>query len=245
MASKPIPERNDSMVSRTEEIAAVLKREILMGQYRPGERLPSERDLSKRFETSRGTVREVLKKLEQLGIASIQLGGARVVPIEKATLEVLAALIYLRQPPDPKLVDQVMEVYGVLMELAAKSAVTSASDDQVDEAIAAAQKLIDAGEDGVEQHKALRRLGSLFIEISEHIVLQLVFNGLQTQFIGDLGDPEHQFILKPKGLAPIIKKLQTGLKKRNATAVTGAMKELDKFIRKSASEAFHTIESKK
>ena len=77
MASKPTPERNDSMVSRTEEIAAVLKREILMGQYRPGERLPSERDLSKRFETSRGTVREALKKLEQLGIASIQLGGQK------------------------------------------------------------------------------------------------------------------------------------------------------------------------
>ncbi|NCF80731.1 MAG: GntR family transcriptional regulator [Proteobacteria bacterium] len=31
--------------------------EILRGQYRPGERLPSERDLAARFEANRGPVR--------------------------------------------------------------------------------------------------------------------------------------------------------------------------------------------
>ena len=69
--------------SRTQEISDVLRDEILRGQYRAGERLPSERDVASRFGTSRGTVREAFKKLEQLGVATIQPGGARAVPIEE------------------------------------------------------------------------------------------------------------------------------------------------------------------
>ena len=81
--------------SRVEKTFEVLRNEILLGQYRPGERLPSERDLSARFEVTRNVVRESIKKLEQLGIASVTPGGVRVLPIEDATLEILGALLDL------------------------------------------------------------------------------------------------------------------------------------------------------
>ena len=71
----------------------MLRDEILRGQYRPTERLPSERDLVIRFETSRGTIREAFKNLEQLGVIAIQPGGARVVPIEDCTLAILGPLL--------------------------------------------------------------------------------------------------------------------------------------------------------
>ena len=54
--------------SKAEDIFGVLRSEILIGQYRSGERLPSERDLAARFESNRGLIREAIKKLEQLGI---------------------------------------------------------------------------------------------------------------------------------------------------------------------------------
>ena len=44
------------------EIAADLRAEILRGQYRDGDRLPSERDLSARYTASRGAVREALSE---------------------------------------------------------------------------------------------------------------------------------------------------------------------------------------
>ena len=90
----------DGAISKTGEITQVLRDEILRGQYRPGERLPSERDVAARFETSRGTVREAYKKLEQLGIVSIQPGGARVVPVQDCTLDVLGPLLDLNEVPD-------------------------------------------------------------------------------------------------------------------------------------------------
>ena len=236
-----IEDKHESVISRTEEIAGVLKREILLGQYRPGERLPSERDLSERFQTSRGTVREALKKLEQLGIATIQPGGARVVPVEKATLDVLGALLNLHSPPDPVLVDQVMEVFGILIRLAAGSAVEKASDEQLAHAVAVTQQLLDAETN--EQHTVLRNLAFTFIEISEHLVLQLVMNGLQTQFINDTGQTGYQPVLEHQALTLIITRLQEGLNKRNATGVTEAMTELNKLIRDSAHKAFENIES--
>lgn len=60
------------------EIAALVRGEILDQRYREGERLPSERDLAVRFKASRGAVREALSQLEQIGLIDIQPGGARV-----------------------------------------------------------------------------------------------------------------------------------------------------------------------
>ena len=53
--------------SKVDEILVVLRTEILRGQYRSGERLPSERDLSARFESNRGAIREVIKIIEAAG----------------------------------------------------------------------------------------------------------------------------------------------------------------------------------
>ena len=50
-------------ISKHEEIAAGLIKDILSGRYRVGERLPSERDLAGRFDANRGSVREAMKKL--------------------------------------------------------------------------------------------------------------------------------------------------------------------------------------
>ena len=104
------------------------------GQYRAGERLPSERDLAARFDTNRGAARVAIEKLEQLGIADVQPGGVRVRPIEDANLDVIGALLALDDVPDPDLMEQTLEVMGTLMRLAAKRALERATDSQVEHA---------------------------------------------------------------------------------------------------------------
>ena len=58
--------------SLTESIAARLRNDILGGTYKAGERLPAERDLASRLGVNRGSVREALKKLEQMGLVVIR-----------------------------------------------------------------------------------------------------------------------------------------------------------------------------
>ncbi|HSD39292.1 MAG TPA: FadR/GntR family transcriptional regulator [Rhodocyclaceae bacterium] len=56
------------------QIFAVLQRHIEQGVFKPGEALPSERDLSKKLGVSRSSVREALIALEMRGWVEIRTG---------------------------------------------------------------------------------------------------------------------------------------------------------------------------
>jgi GntR family transcriptional regulator len=57
-----------------EQIRDLLLQGIQTGEYKPGERIPSERNLSSRFGVSRLTVNKALKELERAGILYAQVG---------------------------------------------------------------------------------------------------------------------------------------------------------------------------
>jgi len=56
-------------------IAAQLRRAILGGTYGFNERLPSERYLAEHFGASRGTIREALRRLQEINMVSRQVGS--------------------------------------------------------------------------------------------------------------------------------------------------------------------------
>ncbi len=61
---KPIPTAPPSARrSRGESTLLKLRRDILLGRYRPGSRLPPERELAARLGTNRNTLREALRIL--------------------------------------------------------------------------------------------------------------------------------------------------------------------------------------
>lgn len=67
---------------------------ILSGEYPPHSRLPSERDLSKHYDTSRATLREALGRLSAWGMVHIKRGsGIEVRPKTSWTLDVLPAYL--------------------------------------------------------------------------------------------------------------------------------------------------------
>jgi len=168
-------------MSKTEEVALILQDEILRGQYRPGERLPSERDVAVRFEASRGTVREAFKKLDQLGIASIQPGGARVIAVEECTLDVLGPLLDLNRLPDPVLVEEVMELLSLLAGFAAQSFLQRASETEIIEVKTVLGELQTASQK--KQGQTFRKLLRLFFIGSDRLVLRLIANGLRMQML--------------------------------------------------------------
>ncbi len=62
-------------VSGSAGIAAKLRRAIIDGAYGLNERLPAERELADLFKTSRGTIREALRRLQELGMVDRQIGS--------------------------------------------------------------------------------------------------------------------------------------------------------------------------
>src|ERR1700754_192910 len=62
--------------TRSGQVHARLRGEILSGRYAPGDALPSERRLSEELEANRHAIREALKRLQQAGLVAISQGGA-------------------------------------------------------------------------------------------------------------------------------------------------------------------------
>jgi len=66
----PVTKRN-----HYEQITEQLKRRILDGQLKVGDKLPSTKELSERFGVGRSTMREALSALKAMGLIEIRQGG--------------------------------------------------------------------------------------------------------------------------------------------------------------------------
>jgi DNA-binding GntR family transcriptional regulator len=65
------------------QIAAALRDRIRKGDFKPGDRLPSEAALSEEFGVARGTAREALKKLDDDGLVDTLPAVGRIVRSEE------------------------------------------------------------------------------------------------------------------------------------------------------------------
>lgn len=222
--------------TRSAAIAAELRDEILRGQYRCGERLPSERDLADRFAVHRGAVREALKRLEQLGLARIRPGGARVAPIEEASLDVVEHLLDLEDPPNPELVDQVLEVMSGLFSMAARLCAERASEEQREEI----RKLLARARSELptqERIELMHELGDLFVEASENLVLKLVRRGVTTNFIDQLNARRPHLLAPYSPSEQHFQKLADAIDARAGAAAADAVHELTLELRRHAMQA--------
>jgi DNA-binding FadR family transcriptional regulator len=234
--SASLTERWDAP-ARNDEIATTLRNEILRGQYRPGERLPSERDLALRFATGRGPVREALRRLAQLGIVSIQRGGARVVPVEQCTLDVLGPLLDLDEMPDFALVDQVLQMIGVLLNLAARVAFEKATPEQIAHVRQLASDLLADAPNPERRHDALRALAQYLVDISDHLVLRLIMNGMHMSFFVRMQQLGIQYDVDSEGYINIAGEIQAALDKQNYANVGAALERLNRFFREGVRAA--------
>jgi len=102
-----------------EEVSAEIKRSIVRGFYRSGERLPSEVELARQFGVSRQTIREALRILELSGFITIQrgaVGGAVIVDtILKSASGSLVDAIQMRRIPPEDLTACRLEVEKAMM----------------------------------------------------------------------------------------------------------------------------------
>jgi len=162
-------------------VASSLRDDILRRRIRPGERLPSERDLAERFGVNRGAVREALRVLEQLGIVKIGPGGARAQSLEEASLDVLGHLLRLDERPDPGLVDQLLEAHAVLVSGWLRVLADRGSDQEIEACCAVMRRLADPTASEVDHAKHFHELVQL-VGDSTNLVLRLMRRGLRMQF---------------------------------------------------------------
>jgi GntR family transcriptional regulator, transcriptional repressor for pyruvate dehydrogenase complex len=199
---------------RAEEIAEGLRAQILGGKYGPGERLPSERDLSTRLGVNRSSVREALKKLEQLGMIVIRPGGgARVVPMQQAGLGVLRHALG-GGAPDRDLVSQWRDVREIVVAGAARFAVERATAEEFAEANRLLRRLVATATRDEDFVATGDRLVALIAEASRNVVLQMVTNGL-TAAAQRHGQARHKMRPSRKELLPVVGDIERAMDRRD------------------------------
>jgi GntR family transcriptional repressor for pyruvate dehydrogenase complex len=79
--------------SVVEQIIETFKTHIMKGELRPGQRLPSETELSQQLGVGRSAVREAMKILEAMGVVTIQQGNGTFIS-DKPSSKLLNPLMF-------------------------------------------------------------------------------------------------------------------------------------------------------
>ena len=230
-------------MSKHEEIADSLTRDILTGQYRVGERLPSERDLSSRFEANRGAVREAMKKLEQLGIADIQPGGARVAPLNQASLDVIGHLMALGDYPDRDLVDQIMVVLNSLVMTAVVSAVRRADDEGLEHLRSLMRPIWTEKLEGEDYFQAQADMFEGLMTASGNLPVQLIARSLLAQFQPQMAALKDYMDPQSSAHADLAREVDAAIGNRDLNALKASFNELSTFHRERMQRTFDSFEA--
>ncbi|WP_175426676.1 FadR/GntR family transcriptional regulator [Azospirillum brasilense] len=123
-----------------EQISDLIARRII----KAGQKLPAERVLAERFDVSRGTVREALRRLEFFGIVRTSPQSGTVV--ENLSEHVLLGLINNILNADDTSPEMLIEVRGALEALSARLATERAHSGQIAEIRKAQQRMREQAE---------------------------------------------------------------------------------------------------
>jgi GntR family transcriptional regulator, transcriptional repressor for pyruvate dehydrogenase complex len=161
-------------------VFAELCEAILGGRYRPGERLPTQRTLAAELEVNMASVREALKRLEQLRLVEVRHGDATRVRDWRASggLEALALLGSV----DPDVIASLFEARRLLLTEAARLAAQRRSDEQASQLIELAGAVAGAPDSGTALLADWEYMATV-IEAAGNLVFQLIMNSVRELYL--------------------------------------------------------------
>jgi len=176
-----------------------LQLKILHGDFKPGDKLPTEQELTAALGVSRSTLREALNRLASLRLIHIQHGGSKTVLDyrEHAGLEVLPVLLSDRSGHvDLGLVRAITELRSILAPDAARLAAERRD-------AASAQRILRAAEAMAERELDLDSLTERsnhfwkqIVLASDNLAYRLSYNSLQSTYLDHA--PAFRLLIEPE-----------------------------------------------
>lgn len=164
-----------------EVVAARLEAAIRDGRLKPGDRLPSERDLMETFDTGRPSVREAFLFLEKKGLIEIENGRrARVrKPDVGSVLQSLDSVIYLSLQ-DPDTFEDLFAARSFLEQAMARNAARNITGAQLD----MLKERLDANGASIGNRREFVRTDALFHRALFEIADNRIFEAVHDAFAG-------------------------------------------------------------
>ena len=234
----------NAALSRTESITHELRDEILRGTYAPGERLPAERELAARLGVNRGSLREALKKLEQMGLVVIRRGDGTIVKhLHEAGVEVVRHLLLVDGELNRPLVAQLLDVQEMLVVGSTHLAVERGSDADVARARQLVQRLGSVHSNPVELMALIDEIVEQLTSASENLVLRLFRNTVRPVLAGRIRAPQQLLGERGAFLVACASEIDAGLAARDPVATSEAVRGLVRERRRRIEEVLDSLEN--
>jgi GntR family transcriptional repressor for pyruvate dehydrogenase complex len=129
MTMQPFQRVSTARVS--EAIVEQIRQAIIDGQFQPGDRLPSQRDLAKTFGVGRSALLEAIRILEQSGLLTIRTGGSGGAFVTAPSIRQVSDSLDLLFRREGATREELSEFRIVLESYCCKMAAEKASDDEL------------------------------------------------------------------------------------------------------------------
>ena len=229
-----IPAAGRALVS--EQVFLSLLEALLSGRYSPGERLPTQRRLAADLGVTMGSLREALKRLEQMGLVESRQGDAMRVRDwrEHGGLDVIAHLLFRSGGVDSGVLDDLLEARGAMLREVASLAAGRRDDAQAARLVELAEAVDAAPDDAAAQRVDFAFFTEL-AEASGNVVFVLIVNSIRGLYF------EHAAGLpvtaRHEELAPLYARAARAVAERDSTAAREAVGDLADRQRARVKEA--------
>ncbi len=161
-------------------------RAILTGQYAPGEKLPTQRRLAQEYGVNMATVREAVKKLEQLRLVEVRQGDAMRVRDWRryGSLDVVAHMLFGMGAFDREVFTNVLEARRLLLTECARLTAERRDDAQAAKLSSIAAAIAAESDDGAAQTMDWEFYEEL-AEASGNLVFSLILNTTRDLYLSN------------------------------------------------------------
>jgi len=166
-----------------------LAADVIAGRHAPGERLPTQRALASELGVNIASVREGIKRLEQLKLIDVRHGDAMRVRDWRAHggLDVLVHALGGGDELDREVLRSVMEARRLLLTESARLAAERRDESQAELLVRLAGELPGADSDEAAQGIDFAFMATL-IQASENLVLLLIANSIRELYFARLAN---------------------------------------------------------
>lgn len=218
------PEVTRSLVS--DQVFRILSEGILSGRYEPGEKLPTQRALAGDLGVNMASVREAVKRLEQLRLVEVRHGDAMRVRDWRSHggLDVVAHLLFAGGGLERGTLASLLEARRLMLAEAARLAAGRRSDEQAARLTDLATGLASETDPAVAQRMDFAFMTEL-VEASGNVVFVLILNSIRELYF-EHADLFRAVASDPAGTAPLYRRAASAVRSRAATRAANAVAEL-------------------
>lgn len=216
----PVPAKSDFEIVRRnkvyEEVAKQIER-LIVKKLKPGDKLPSERELADMLQVSRSSIRDAIRSLELVGLVEPRQGAGTIV-CERAT-EPFANALERKQ----KLVTELLDFRKMLEPPLAARAATHASAEEIsemEEILQRQEEKQDRGEVTIVEDAEFHY--GVALASGNSVVLKVI--DILMDLLRDTRERSLQLRGRPQKSLAGHKKILTAIKRRDAEAAKSAMR---------------------